>query len=203
MHDFKRNVFGGKKEEQNQHILLRCCCQDQWCLRHKEFILHHKIKFFIAIWISIETFKTNTRIIKLSFQIFFITNTNIDLICMSFKLAICIFDEHSAGACFCSKDFCVIKLTICILIVFCFKYLNIFDCVVWTLQRKKCKIIWSLFCIILEKVHTNQICSNKWWILIYETQPVYCLVSILYLAWQNCHKEFLYSVGTHKIFNFY
>lgn len=71
----------------------------------------------------------------------------------------------------CSKDFCVIKLTICILIVFCFKYLNIFDCVVWTLQRKKCKIIWSLFCIILEEVQIKFV-TIKDWFQSYETSPL-------------------------------
>ena len=71
----------------------------------------------------------------------------------------------------CSKDFCVIKLTICILIVFCFKYLNIFDCVVWTLQRKKCKIIWSLFCIILEEVQIKFV-SIKDWYQSYENIPL-------------------------------
>ena len=119
-----------KNEGENCNVLLRCCCQDWWCVRHKEFILHNKIKFFQAIWISIETFQTNLG--KYIFQ------TQIQFICPS-NLPSAYLIDHSAGACFCSKDFCVIKLTICILIVFCFKYLNIFDCVVWTLQRKKCK----------------------------------------------------------------
>ena len=126
--------------ENTVNILLRCCCQDWWCVRHKEFILHNKIKFFRAIWISIETFQTNLKK--------YIVQTQIGFICPS-NLPSAYLIDHSDGACFCSKDFCVIKLTICILIVFCFKYLNIFDCVVWTLQRKKCKIIWSVFCIIL------------------------------------------------------
>ena len=110
----------------------------------------------MAIWISIETFETNTRIIKQS-KIFCIT----DLYVLQIGY-LHIWWWTTLLVQLCSKDFCVIKLTICILIVFCFKYLNIFDCVVWTLQRKKCKIIWSLFCIILEEVQIKFVSIKDW-----------------------------------------